>query len=53
MPEVVVIGGGGHAKVLISVLRKADYSVSGYTDVEDREEFSVHPILAPTKSCRS
>ena len=36
MPEVVVIGGGGHAKVLISVLRKADYTVSGYTDVEDR-----------------
>jgi sugar O-acyltransferase (sialic acid O-acetyltransferase NeuD family) len=34
--NIVVIGGGGHAKVLISVLKKAGYTVRGYTDREDR-----------------
>jgi len=29
--EVVVIGGGGHAKVLISVLKKAGRGIVGYT----------------------
>jgi sugar O-acyltransferase (sialic acid O-acetyltransferase NeuD family) len=33
---IVVIGGGGHAKVLISVLRKLAWHVAGYTDAEDR-----------------
>jgi sugar O-acyltransferase (sialic acid O-acetyltransferase NeuD family) len=31
----VVIGGGGHAKVLIAVLRKLDWSLAGYTDRAD------------------
>jgi sugar O-acyltransferase (sialic acid O-acetyltransferase NeuD family) len=35
MREIVVIGGGGHAKVLISVLKKAGFAVEGYTDKED------------------
>jgi sugar O-acyltransferase (sialic acid O-acetyltransferase NeuD family) len=30
------VGGGGHAKVLISVLKKCGYRVRGYTDREDR-----------------
>jgi sugar O-acyltransferase (sialic acid O-acetyltransferase NeuD family) len=34
--NIVVIGGGGHAKVLISVLKKSGYTVNGYTDKEDR-----------------
>jgi sugar O-acyltransferase (sialic acid O-acetyltransferase NeuD family) len=34
--EVVVIGGGGHAKVLIAVLRKLGWDVVGYTDRDDR-----------------
>lgn len=34
--DVVVIGGGGHAKVLVSILRRAGWSVLGYTDLEDR-----------------
>jgi sugar O-acyltransferase (sialic acid O-acetyltransferase NeuD family) len=34
--EIVVIGGGGHAKVLIGVLRKLDRTVLGYTDRCDR-----------------
>lgn len=33
---VVVVGGGGHAKVLASVLRKLGYILVGYTDPEDR-----------------
>jgi sugar O-acyltransferase (sialic acid O-acetyltransferase NeuD family) len=36
LPEIVVIGGGGHAKVLISVLKKAGWKVLGYTDSENR-----------------
>ncbi len=36
MDKIVVIGGGGHAKVLISILKRLDgYDVIGYTDVRD------------------
>jgi sugar O-acyltransferase (sialic acid O-acetyltransferase NeuD family) len=35
MDEIVVIGGGGHAKVLIAVLKKARRHVLGYTDPRD------------------
>lgn len=35
LAEIVVIGGGGHAKVLISVLRKSGWTVLGYTDRGD------------------
>lgn len=35
--EIVVIGGGGHAKVVIGILRKiSSYRLLGYTDLEDR-----------------
>jgi sugar O-acyltransferase (sialic acid O-acetyltransferase NeuD family) len=34
--RIVVIGGGGHAKVLISVLKRSGHDVAGYTDREDR-----------------
>lgn len=34
MDEIIVIGGGGHAKVVISVLKKSGYSIRGYTDRE-------------------
>lgn len=37
MSEIIVIGGGGHAKVVISVLRKLpDYDIVGYVDKEDK-----------------
>ncbi|MGO9377194.1 MAG: acetyltransferase [Dissulfurispiraceae bacterium] len=36
MDKIVVIGGGGHAKVLISVLKKTGYAIAGYTDRQDR-----------------
>ena len=35
--EIVVIGGGGHAKVVVSILRKLKhYRILGYTDLQDR-----------------
>jgi sugar O-acyltransferase (sialic acid O-acetyltransferase NeuD family) len=35
--EIIVIGGGGHAKVVIAILHKiASYRIVGYTDREDR-----------------
>jgi sugar O-acyltransferase (sialic acid O-acetyltransferase NeuD family) len=33
--SVVVIGGGGHAKVLIGVLRKLPWTIAGYVDPRD------------------
>ncbi len=36
MTEVVIIGGGGHAKVLVALIHKLGWSVVGYTDGEDR-----------------
>lgn len=37
MSDIVVIGGGGHAKVIISLLKKrGDYRIVGYTDRENR-----------------
>ena len=35
MDKLVVIGGGGHARVLMSVLRKLHWDVLGYTDERD------------------
>ena len=35
MDGIVVIGGGGHAKVLIAVLHKLRWDVLGYTDARD------------------
>src|ERR1700729_3537731 len=35
--QVVVIGGGGHARVVISILRKLNaFSIAGYIDRTDR-----------------
>jgi sugar O-acyltransferase (sialic acid O-acetyltransferase NeuD family) len=36
MADVVVVGGGGHAKVLIAVLAKLGASLRGYVDPVDR-----------------
>jgi sugar O-acyltransferase (sialic acid O-acetyltransferase NeuD family) len=43
--NIVVIGGGGHAKVLISVLKKAGCTVRGYTDATDRGPILGVPYL--------
>ena len=37
---VLVLGGGGHAKVLISVIRKLPWTIAGYVDPRD-----VGPVL--------
>jgi len=37
MEEIIVIGGGGHAKVVISVLKKiGKYKIIGYTDIKNQ-----------------
>ncbi len=35
MDNIVVIGGGGHAKVLVSLLKKTTFTLVGYTDNHD------------------
>lgn len=46
MDEIVVIGGGGHAKVIISILRKLKrYRILGYTDLQDRGSVLEVPYL--------
>jgi sugar O-acyltransferase (sialic acid O-acetyltransferase NeuD family) len=37
MNDIVVIGGGGHSKVVISILKKTGkYNIIGYTDIKNR-----------------
>jgi UDP-perosamine 4-acetyltransferase len=44
--EIVVIGGGGHAKVVISILKKmADCHILGYTDLKDKGPILEIPYL--------
>jgi sugar O-acyltransferase (sialic acid O-acetyltransferase NeuD family) len=39
MEGIIVIGGGGHARVVISILRKLNkYRILGYTDLQNRGE---------------
>ena len=46
MNAIVVIGGGGHAKVVISILRKLKrYSILGYTDPQDHGAALETPYL--------
>jgi sugar O-acyltransferase (sialic acid O-acetyltransferase NeuD family) len=46
MGIIVVVGGGGHAKVVISVLRKLNhYQILGYTDVNDNGRVLGIPYL--------
>ena len=46
MDKIVVIGGGGHAKVVISILKKINtYEIVGYTDVKNRGEILVVQYL--------
>jgi len=37
MKKIVVLGGGGHAKIVITILKKTNkYKITGYTDCEDK-----------------
>lgn len=44
--RIIVIGGGGHAKVVISVLKKLDqYDIVGYIDIENKDKIIGVPYL--------
>ncbi len=46
MDGIVVVGGGGHAKVVISILRKLKgYRILGYTDLKDNGAVAGVPYL--------
>jgi sugar O-acyltransferase (sialic acid O-acetyltransferase NeuD family) len=46
MDAIVVIGGGGHAKVVISILHKLKYyHILGYTDLKDHGSLAGVPYL--------
>ncbi len=46
MDEIVVVGGGGHARVVISILRKLKYHcILGYTDLKDHGAVMGIPYL--------
>jgi UDP-perosamine 4-acetyltransferase len=54
MNEFIVIGGGGHARVVISILRKLQgSSVLGYTDCMDHGTVMGAPYLGPDSSLTS
>jgi sugar O-acyltransferase (sialic acid O-acetyltransferase NeuD family) len=49
--EIVVIGGGGHAKVVISILHKLKrYRILGYTDHKDHGTVLGVPFLGPDQT---
>ncbi len=46
MVDIVVIGGGGHAKVIVSILKKLkSYRILGYTDLENRGALLSVPFI--------
>lgn len=45
MHKIVVIGGGGHAKVLMDILQKSGWDVLGYTDRQDKGPLLAVPYL--------
>ena len=48
MDKMVVLGGGGHAKVIIDIIRKQKlYSIIGYVDPRDRGEILGVAYLGP------
>lgn len=52
--KIVVIGGGGHAKVIVSVLKKLNkYEIVGYTDPENKGEILGVPYLGNDKTLNS
>src|ERR1700722_12707264 len=48
--DIVVVGGGGHAKVVISILRKLEkYRILGYTDLKDNGALLGVAYLGPDR----
>ena len=51
MSVIVAVGGGGHAKVVINILRKLGrYEILGYTDLQDRGLLLGSRYLGPDNS---
>lgn len=51
MSVIVVVGGGGHAKVVINILRKESrHEILGYTDLQDRGVLLGSRYLGPDGS---
>jgi sugar O-acyltransferase (sialic acid O-acetyltransferase NeuD family) len=48
--RLIVLGGGGHAKVLISLIRKLGLEVIGYTDLADRGTILSAPFLGSDRA---
>ncbi len=54
MEKILIIGGGGHAKVIISILKKLNlYDIMGYTDLENKGEILGVPYLGNDESLNS
>jgi UDP-perosamine 4-acetyltransferase len=52
--EIVVVGGGGHAKVVITVIRKlGKYKLLGYTDLKDQGILFDAPYLGSDSALES
>ena len=50
--KIVILGGGGHAKVIISILKKIDkYEIVGYTDLENKARSLELNILVMITYC--
>ncbi len=46
MNDIVVIGGGGHGKVMVSVLKRLkNFRIIGFTDIEKKEDIPGAPFL--------
>ncbi len=46
MRDIVIIGGGGHAKVILSIIRKLKvFNVVGYTDKQELEDLPGCPFI--------
>jgi sugar O-acyltransferase (sialic acid O-acetyltransferase NeuD family) len=54
MQEIVVVGGGGHAKVVLSILKKRKgFNILGYTDLRDNDRLRGVPFLGSDRELSS
>jgi len=54
MSSIVVVGGGGHARVVISILRKlSHYRIIGYSDLKDNGTLLGAPYLGSDEALTS
>lgn len=54
MQEIVVVGGGGHAKVVLGILKKLkSFNVLGYTDLKDNGTLLGTPFIGSDRDLSS